>query len=134
MAFRKKHAILFLLSLYVSITSTIIGATHTSKPVIVEPKTQYIIGQLVVINGWADYNAQPTADISLNFQVTTEKGIVVAEKTYPSDKQGQFQFEFDTRNQLPGIYSITITSQCSEIHRKICSYKSETLNFDLNNP
>jgi len=111
-----------------------LGATHISKPVIVEPGTHYAVGEKVVINGWVDYNAQPTADVLLNFQVTTEDGSVIADQSYPSDKQGHFQFEFDTKDQPPGTYKIVITSHCLETHRNICSYNSETLIFDLNRP
>lgn len=111
-----------------------VGATHISKPVLIEPKTQYLVGEKIVINGWVDYNAQPTAGVLLNFRVTTKKGALIDEKSYPSDKQGHFQFELDTRNLQPGAYTITITSHCLEIHRDICSYNEEALTFNLNNP
>ena len=123
-----------MLVLILSVMSTYVGATHISKPVLVEPGTQYTVGEKIVINGWVDYNALPTAGVLLNFQVTTSEGAVITEKSYPSDKQGHFQFEFDSKSLSPGTYRIIITSHCLEIHRAICSYNSETLIFDLNNP
>ncbi len=134
MVFREKNITICLLILLVCLASTGVGATHISKPIVVNAATQYKVGQKIVINGWVDYNAQPTADVLLNFQVTTENEVVIAETSYPSDKQGHFQFEFDTRNLLPGIYLIVITSHCLEIHRNICSYNSETLTVELNYP
>ncbi|SET61305.1 hypothetical protein SAMN05216326_14415 [Nitrosomonas marina] len=134
MALYRNHVIARLLILLFCSISLNLGATHISKPVLVEPKTQYQVGEKVVVNGWVDYNAQPTADVLLNFRVTTETGTLIAEKSYTSDKQGHFQFELETRNLQPGGYTITITSHCLEIHRDICSYNEEKLTFDLNNP
>ncbi|WP_244531769.1 Gmad2 immunoglobulin-like domain-containing protein [Nitrosomonas aestuarii] len=92
------------------------------------------MGEKIVINGWVDYNAQPTADVLLNFQVITENNTVIVEKSSSSDKQGHFQFELDTKNLPPGIYKIMVTSHCLEVHRSICSYNSETLVVELNSP
>ncbi|MCB1934460.1 MAG: hypothetical protein KDF59_00820 [Nitrosomonas sp.] len=124
----------FLLTLFFCGLAVNVNATHISKPVLVEPETHYRVGDKVIINGWVDYNAQPTADVLLHFQVTDQAETVLTEQSYPSDKQGHFHFEFDTTNQPPGTYSITITSHCLEIHRSICSLNSETLTFELNNP
>lgn len=120
---------LFLLGMTVSVS-----ATHISKPVLVEPNTHYQVGEKVVVNGWVDYNAQPTADVLLYFLVAAEDGTILDEQFYTSDKQGHFHFEFDTRNQPPGLYTITVTSHCLEIHRSICSFNSVTLSFELTNP
>lgn len=134
MASKKIDLIQFMLVLFLCCVTTNANATHISKPVIVESNTQYTVGEKVVINGWVDYNAQPTADVLLNFQVTTQDGVVLKEESHPSDQQGHFEFEFDTKNQAPGIYQINITSQCLEIHRSICSYNSESLTINLSNP
>lgn len=134
MALKQKYILTSILALSLWVIATYAGATHISKPVLVEAGTQYTVGEKIIINGWVDYNAQPTADVLLNFQVTTEDGAVIVDKSYPSDKQGHFQFEFDSKGQPAGTYKIIITSQCLEIHRNICSYNSETLVFDLNNP
>ncbi|MCB1985582.1 MAG: hypothetical protein H6936_07540 [Burkholderiales bacterium] len=134
MGIKQKYILTSTLVLLLAVISTYAVATHISKPVLVEPITQYTVGEKVVINGWVDYNAQPTADVLLNFQVTTEDGVVIVEKSFPSDKQGHFHFEFDSKDQPPGTYKIVVTSQCLEIHRSICSYNSETLIFNLNNP
>ncbi|MCP5245990.1 MAG: hypothetical protein H6937_08575 [Burkholderiales bacterium] len=134
MGLKYKNILTSMLMLFLCVISMHAGATHISKPVLVEPSTQYTVGEKIVINGWVDYNALPTADVLLNFQVTTASGVVITEKSYPSDKQGHFQFEFDSKGQPPGTYKIIVTSHCLEIHRAICSYNSETLIFDLNNP
>jgi len=123
-----------LLTLFLCSLAASVNATHISKPVLVEPNTHYRIGETVIINGWVDYNAQPTADVLLHFKVATQDGKVLAEDSFPSDKQGHFHFEFDTKNQLPGSYTITVTSHCLEIHRPLCSFNSETLIFKLDNP
>ena len=123
-----------MLMLFLCVISANANATHISKPVLVKPGTQYTVGEKIVINGWVDYNEQPTADVLLHFQVITEDGALIVDESYPSDKQGHFQFEFDSKSQLPGTYKIIVTSHCLEIHREICSYNSETLTFDLKNP
>jgi len=123
-----------MLVLLLSTISVSVNATHISKPVLVAPDTHYRIGETVIINGWVDYNAQPTADVLLHFQITGRNENVITEQSYPSDKQGQFHFEFDTTNQPPGSYTITITSHCLETHRSICSFNSETLTFELSPP
>lgn len=123
----------WLFLMIISFTANI-GATHISIPVLLDTDTHYVVGEKVVINGWVDYNSQPTADVLLNFQVTTQDDVLLVEESYPSDKQGHFEFEFDTQFQDPGIYKIIVTSHCKEIHRNICSYNSETLTFELSNP
>lgn len=134
MGLKQKYILISMLMLFLCVISTNASATHISKPVLVKPDTQYTVGEKIIINGWVDYNEQPTADVLLNFQVTTEDGTLIVDKSYPSDKQGHFQFEFDSKGQSPGTYKIIVTSHCLEIHREICSYNSETLIFDLINP
>ncbi len=134
MVLKRNYIFTCLLVLFFCVITTHASATHISKPVLVEPGTDYTAGEKIVINGWVDYNAQPTADVLLNFQVTTEDNTVIVEKSYLSDKQGHFQFEFDTKDQPPGVYKIIVTSHCLEVHRNICSYNSETLIFKLNSP
>ncbi|MEM3089078.1 MAG: hypothetical protein QXY22_00745 [Candidatus Nitrosotenuis sp.] len=106
------------------------SATHISKPVVVEPKTEYILGEKVAIRGWVNYNEVPTADVLLNFKVTGHGG-VLAERSFPSDDTGNFTFEFETRDLEPGRYDIVITSHCLEVHRQICTYQSQTLSVNL---
>lgn len=134
MRLKKNDVTIYLLVLVLCCFTANVSATHISEPVLLDTDTYYLVGEKVVINGWVDYNAQPTADVLLNFQVTTQDGTVLAEESYPSDKQGHFQFEFDTKLQQPGTYKIIVTSHCREIHRNICSYNSETLTFELSNP
>lgn len=124
----------WLLALFLSGMTVSVNATHISKPVLVEPGTHYRVGEKVVVNGWVDYNAQPTADVLLHFLVTAADGTILDEQSYTSDKQGQFHFEFDTRQHPPGLYTITVTSHCLEIHRSICAFNSEILSFELTNP
>ncbi len=123
-----------LLALFLSGMSVSAHATHISKPVLVEPGTHYQVGETVIVNGWVDYNAQPTADVLLHFMVTAADGTILDEQSYTSDKQGHFHFEFDTGKQPPGLYTIIVTSHCLEIHRGICAFNSETLFFELANP
>lgn len=103
------------------------SATHISEPILSDPKTEYHLGEKIVLNGWVNYNDQPTADVLLHFKVIRPDGTLAAEKFSPSDDDGHFKFEFDTRDQMAGTYEVTITSHCLEIHRHVCTYKKETL-------
>jgi hypothetical protein len=107
------------------------NATHISEPVLSEPKTEYKLGEKIVLNGWVSYNDQPTADVLLNFKVIRPNGTTAVEQSYPSDDSGHFAFEFDTSDQIPGTYQVTVTSHCLEIHRHICTYKSQTLDIKV---
>lgn len=109
-------------------------ATHISQPVLIDPQTHYAVGETVMLHGWVDYNAQSAPDVLLNFKLTRADGTVAVDQSYPSDQAGHFQFKFDTRNEAPGTYQLTITSHCLEIHRYACTYKNRTLSIHLNNP
>ncbi len=103
------------------------SATHTSAPVLVEPKTEYFVGEKIKLNGWVNYNDQPTADVLLSFRVFSQGGAMISKQSYPSDHKGYFNFEFDTTNHPAGSYRVTITSHCLEIHRSVCSYRNDTV-------
>ncbi len=124
--------LIFLLisSLYSSFM-TELGATHISKPVLQDLKTEYSLGEKVVLSGWANYKDQPTSDVLLNVRVFQSDGSKVMEKSFMSDEQGYFKFELETKDLLPGLYRIVVTSQCREVHRQICSYRNETLSIHL---
>ncbi|SFE24331.1 hypothetical protein [Nitrosomonas sp. Nm166] len=109
-------------------------ATHISKPVLIDSKTQYVVGDTVILHGWVDYNAQPAPDVLLNFRLTRPDGTTAVDQFYTSDQEGRFEFKFDTRNEAPGTYQMTITSHCLETHRYACAYKNQTLAIHLNNP
>lgn len=120
--------LLVLLSLGVSLNA---NATHISEPILNESRTEYRLGEKIVISGWVSYNNQPTADVLLAFKVLSPDESIATEMSYPSDNRGQFVFEFDTKNQTPGKYQITVTSHCLEIHRPICTYKNQKLSIDI---
>ena len=109
-------------------------ATHISQPILINPKTQYIIGESVTLHGWVNYNDQAAADVLLNFKVIRPNGTVLTDQSYPSNAEGQFEFKLDTKGEAPGNYQITITSHCLEIHRYACTYKSQSLVIQLMNP
>ncbi|MBA2484407.1 MAG: hypothetical protein H0V39_08320 [Nitrosomonas sp.] len=121
-----KISLIALLLLLSSITQHS-SATHISEPILTEPKTEYHLGETIVLNGWVNYNDQPTADVLLHFKVIRPDGTLATEKFHPSDDDGHFKFEYDTRDQKAGTYEVTITSHCLEIHRHVCTYKKETL-------
>lgn len=126
-----------LLLVWLIIASNLIGdafATHISKPVLIDPKTQYTVGDTIILQGWVDYNAQPAPDVLLNFKLTRPDGTQAVDQSYSSDAEGRFDFNFDTKSEVPGTYQITITSHCLEMHRYACTYKSHTLSIQLNNP
>jgi len=122
----RKISLFFLVLLLFSLAQNS-NATHISEPILSEPKTEYILGEKIVLNGWVSYNDQPTADVLLNFKVIRPDGATATEQSYPSDSSGHFTFEFDTSDQIPGTYQVTITSHCLEIHRPICTYKNQTI-------
>lgn len=109
-------------------------ATHISQPILINPKIQYIVGEPVILHGWVNYNDQATADVLLNFKVIRPDGSTLADQSYPSNPEGQFEFKFETKNETPGSYQITITSHCLEIHRYACTYKNQSLVIQLKNP
>ena len=109
-------------------------ATHISQPVLIDPKTQFVVGDTILLHGRVDYNEQPAPDVLLNFKLTRPDGTVAADEFYPSNEKGHFDFKFDTHNQPPGTYQLTITSHCLEIHRYACTYKNETLSIQLSKP
>lgn len=106
-------------------------ATHISKPVLIDPKAHYRVGDTVILHGWVDYNTQPTPDVLLNFKLTRPDGTTAVDQSYPSNQEGHFEFKFDSKNEAPGTYQITITSHCLEIHRYACTYKNQTLPIEL---
>ena len=121
--------LLILLSLCGGITTAF--ATHISQPIVIDPKTQYAVGETVILRGWVNYNEQATPDVLLNFKVTRPDGSVALDRSYPSNAEGWFEFEFDTKNERPGTYRIAITSHCLEIHRYACTYKNQTVSIQL---
>jgi len=133
MVTKRNYIFLFLLILFLFLSGTIKNsfATHISKPVIVEPETEYLIGEKVTLNGWAEYNEQPTADVLLNFKVSESDDTVIFDQSHATDLHGHFEFQFDTKNLTPGLFKVTITSHCKEIHRPICTYKNQTLTINL---
>lgn len=127
----------FLLLVWLISASGLIGdafATHISEPVLIDPKTQYTVGDTIILQGWVDYNAQPAPDVLLNFKLMRSNGTLAVDQSYASDAEGRFVFKFDTKNEVPGTYQITITSHCLEIHRYACTYKNQTWTVHLNNP
>lgn len=106
-------------------------ATHISQPVLIDPQTQYVTGETVVLRGRVDYNEQPAPDVLLNFKLTRPDGSVATDQSYPSDEKGYFEFKFDTLNEKAGSYQFTVTSHCLEIHRYACTYKNQTLSIQL---
>lgn len=106
-------------------------ATHISQPLLIDPQTHYASGETVVLRGRVDYNGQPAPDVLLNFKLTRPDGSVAADRSYPSDRNGLFEFKFDTRNEKAGSYPFTVTSHCLEIHRYACTYKNQTLSIQL---
>lgn len=106
-------------------------ATHISEPVLIDPPTQFKVGDMVILHGRVDYNAQPAPDVLLNFKLIRPDGTMAVDQSYPSNTEGHFEFKFDSKNEVPGTYQITITSHCLEIHRYACTYKNQTLSLEL---
>jgi hypothetical protein len=128
----KKTAAFTLLMAFACLQIPTSSATHTSKPVVVEAKTEYVLGEKVVIRGWVNYNEEPTPGVLLNFKVVGS-GDVQVDRSFQSDDLGYFTFELETKDLVPGRYDITITSQCLEAHRQICTHQSQALSIILRN-
>lgn len=105
------------------------SATHISKPVVVEAKAEYVLGEKIAIRGWVNYNEEPTPNVLLNFKVIGSN--VQVDRSFPSDEFGYFTFELETKDLMPGRYDIVITSQCLDVHRQICTHQSQTLSITL---
>lgn len=109
-------------------------ATHISQPVLIEPRTHFVVGDTIILYGRVDYNEQPAPDVLLNFKLTRPDGTVAVDQFYPSNAEGHFEFKFDTQDATPGTYQLIITSHCLEIHRYACTYKNATLSIQLSKP
>ncbi len=131
LASKKTYAVSFALLLILCGVMQNSFATHISKPVLIDPKTQYNVGDTVILHGWVDYNEKPAPDVLLNFKLTRPDGTIAVDQSYPSDQEGHFEFKFDSKNEVPGTYQITITSHCLEIHRYACTYKNQTLSIEF---
>lgn len=107
-------------------------ATHISQPIVTDVKTQYTVGETIVLRGWVNYNDQAAPDVLLHFKVTRPDGSVAADRSFQSDTEGRFAFTFDTQSEVPGLYRITVTSHCLDIHRYACTYKNQTVSIQLN--
>jgi hypothetical protein len=106
--------------------------THVSNPVITTSKTNYLQGENVVILGWVNYNEEPTSDVLLRGTVTNPQGVKILDEYVTSDLDGTFSFDLPIpENAEIGEYIIEITSQCREVHREICTHKSEVTSITV---
>ena len=71
---KKTHSISFALLFILCGVMQNSFATHISEPVLINPKTQYKIGDMVILHGRVDYNAQPAPDVLLNFKLICPDG------------------------------------------------------------
>ena len=126
-----KSILLVILVLLISSLFSEVHATHISKPILSEARTEFTQGEKIVVNGWVNYQDQPTSDVLLNAKLIRAAGTEVAEVFNISDEQGRFSFEFETNRLLPGSYQIIVTSQCLEVHRPVCTYQSTTLAINI---
>mgnify|MGYP003525143694 FL=1 len=126
-----KSILLVILVFLISSLFSEVHATHISKPILSEARTEFTQGEKIVVNGWVNYQDQPTSDVLLNAKLLRADGTEVAEVFNISDEQGRFSFEFETNRLLPGSYQIIVTSQCLEVHRPVCTYQSSTLAIDV---
>ncbi|MFO1290809.1 MAG: hypothetical protein E6Q61_03685 [Nitrosomonas sp.] len=128
---KSKSFVVIILVLLISGSFSEVNATHISKPILSEARTEYSQGEKIVVNGWVNYQDQSTSDVLLNAKLLRADGTEVTEVFNISDKQGKFSFEFETNRLLPGSYQIIVTSQCLEVHRPVCTYQSSTLAIDV---
>lgn len=126
-----KSILLVILVFLISSLFSEVHATHISKPILSEARTEFTQGEKIVVNGWVNYQDQPTSDVLLNAKLLRADGTEVAEVFNISDEQGRFSFEFETNRLLPGSYQIIVTSQCLEVHRPVCTYQSTTLAINI---
>ena len=126
-----KSILLVILVFLISSLFSEVHATHISKPILSEARTEFTQGEKIVVNGRVNYQDQPTSDVLLNAKLLRADGTEVAEVFNISDEQGRFSFEFETNRLLPGSYQIIVTSQCLEVHRPVCTYQSTTLAINI---
>lgn len=122
-----RRILLVILIFFISNLFSEVNATHISKPILSEARTEYVQGEKIVVDGWVNYQDRSTPDVLLNAKLLHMSGTEVIEVFNVSDRQGKFSFVFET-NRLPsGSYQIIVTSQCLEVHRPVCTYQNITL-------
>lgn len=108
--------------------------THISEPVVTISKTNYMQGENIVINGWVNYNEEPTSDVLLRITITDPKGVGIFNENIISSLDGTFSLDVPiSKNAEVGRYVVEIISQCREIHRDICTHQSETITINVEN-
>ena len=107
---KSKSFVVIILVLLISGSFSEVNATHISKPILSEARTEYSQGEKIVVNGWVNYQDQSTSDVLLNAKLLRADGTEVTEVFNISEKQGKFSFEFETNRLIPGSYQIIFTS------------------------
>lgn len=126
-----KQGVIFLLLLGLCGSIAPALATHISQPIVTDIKTQVTVGETVVLRGWVNYNNQAAPDVLLHFKVTRPDDTTAVEQSFQSNAEGRFEFTFDTQSEAPGMYRITVTSHCLDMHRYACTYKNQTVSIQL---
>lgn len=98
-------------------------ATHTSIPVL-ESLDYYIAGNEYDLHGVILYNNQPTGDVLVEVNIMAPDNSMIREYVRSSD-DGSFRLGFIP--EIPGYYTVTVTSQCRDAHRDICTYQSSSM-------
>lgn len=102
--------------------------THVSKPVLTTNQTVYSPGDDVILSGWVSYNETPTSDVLLTVSITDGGGTTIFEENITSLSDGTFSVEFTIPEDSElGRYQVDVVSQCREVHRDICTNKSESM-------
>lgn len=98
-------------------------ATHTSIPVL-ESLDYYIAGNEYDLHGVILYNNQPTGDVLVEVNIMAPDNSMIREYVR-SSSDGSFRLRF--MPEIPGYYTVTVTSQCRDVHRDICTYQSSSM-------
>ncbi|GIU70531.1 MAG: hypothetical protein KatS3mg003_2196 [Candidatus Nitrosocaldaceae archaeon] len=102
-------------------------ATHISQPIIVGNNAIYYLGSEVEIEGYVEYQDNPTSNVLLDIFLINNMEKHLA--SIRSDDNGFFKFTF--KPEEVGNYTIKIVSQCRDEHRNICTNRSTSIDIEV---
>jgi hypothetical protein len=105
-------------------------ATHTSTPIITTERTEYMVGEELIITGWVEYSNAPASDVLLDITVYDSDRVEIDRVSVRSDSTGNFRY-LPVLPDIAGEYIIEVVSHCKDEHRNICTYQFDSVIITL---